>query len=366
MKKYISITFLLFTVVLTAQSFSNGQIYLEVTDAGLTRLGAPDKQNLQVTRVSILVSGNQYQVFDYLNDADSADTTAFTADTADFGQFQVTSIFDNSFSFAPPAYKVQLNSFGWQNAAYAVSHYNISNIDSVTYDAKAGFEILPFIDNDFGNEFVEFYETGDYIRIRKDTSSTLVGIRILSSPVTSFYVEDWVSGYNRSDSALYNNLFYEGIVDTFFAADSGSILFPSIAPQEISPGEEMDVYIAMAVGLTESQLDSNMTLAFEEYNKLITTVDKKEELPNRITLYQNYPNPFNPTTTIKFTLAKKQFVKLKVYNSIGQLVKELVNKELPGGVHEIVFNASGFASGVYFYRMQVDDFLSTRKMIILK
>lgn len=366
MKKYISIIFLLFSVVVTAQSFSNGQIYLEVTDAGATLFGSPDQQNLQITRVSLLVSGDQYEVFDYLNDADSADTTAFTADTADFGQYQVTSIFDNSFYFDPPAYKVRLNSYGWQNAAYAVSHYNITNIDSVTYNAKAGFEILPFIDNDYGNEFVEYYEPGEYIRIRKDTASTFVGIRILSSPMASFYAEDWVSGYNRPDSALYNNLFYEGIVDTFFAADSGSVLFPSIAPQEISPGEEIDVYFAMAVGLTESQLDSNMSLAFERYNNLITTVDKKEELPNRITLYQNYPNPFNPTTTIKFTLPKKQFVEMKIYNSIGQLVKELVNKELPGGVHEIVFNANGLASGVYFYRMQVDDFFSTKKMIILK
>lgn len=366
MKKYISIIFLLFSVVLTAQSFSNGQIYVEVTDAGSTLLGAPNKQTLQVTRISILVSGDQYKVFDYLNDADRADTSAYSLTVPRFGNFNLFSSFDNSYSFAPPAYKVQLNSYGWLNAAYAVSHYNITNTDSLTYNAKVGFEILPFIDNVYGNEFVEYYEPGDYIRIRKDTTSTLVGIKILSSPMTSFYAEDWFSGYNRSDSALYDNLFYEGIVDTFFAADSGSVLFPSIAPEEILPGNQTDVYIALAIGMTDSQLDSNMALAVDKYNQIITTDNKDDKLPNKITLYQNYPNPFNPSTTIKFTITKKQLVEIKIYNSIGQLVKELVNKEFPEGVHKIIFDASGFASGVYFYRMKTDDFLYTKKMIILK
>jgi hypothetical protein len=118
--------------------------------------------------------------------------------------------------------------------------------------------------------------------------------------------------------------------------------------------------------MTDSQLDSNMALAVDKYNQIITTDNNDDKLPNKITLYQNYPNPFNPSTTIKFTITKKQLVEIKIYNSIGQLVKELVNKEFPEGVHKIIFDASGFASGVYFYRMKTDDFLYTKKMIILK
>lgn len=366
MKKYISIIFLLFSVVLTAQSFSNGQIYVEVTDAGSTLLGAPNKQTLQVTRISILVSGDQYKVFDYLNDADRADTSAYSLTVPRFGNFNLFSSFDNSYSFAPPAYKVQLNSYGWLNAAYAVSHYNITNTDSLTYNAKVGFEILPFIDNVYGNEFVEYYEPGDYIRIRKDTTSTLVGIKILSSPMTSFYAEDWFSGYNRSDSALYDNLFYEGIVDTFFAADSGSVLFPSIAPEEILPGNQTDVYIALAIGMTDSQLDSNMALAVDKYNQIITTDNKDDKLPNKITLYQNYPNPFNPGTVISYRLMVNSFVSIKVFDVLGNEVAALVNEEKPAGIYQVGFNANILSSGVFFYTINAGNNSQTRKMIYQK
>lgn len=360
------LVFLFIIISVNAQSFSSGQVYLEVTNAGSTLFGSPDSQNLQVTRISLLVSGNENQVFDYLNDADAADTTAITVDTADFGDYQVRTIFDNSFSFAPPAYKVVLNTYGWSNAAYTVSHYHITNIDSNVYDAKVGFEVLPFIDNTFGNEFVEYYDEGGYIRMNKDTASTFVGIKILSSPINSLYVEDWVSGYNKSDTSLYQNIFYGSIIDTFNAADSGSVLFPSIQQQTIVPGEATDVYIALATGLTQSQLDSNINAATNKYNNIITTGIEDSELPLQFSLEQNYPNPFNPTTNIRFAVPQREYVELNVYNILGQLVEKIIDKQLNAGSHEVVFNAKNIASGVYFYTLNVGEFVATKKMMILK
>jgi hypothetical protein len=89
-------------------------------------------------------------------------------------------------------------------------------------------------------------------------------------------------------------------------------------------------------------------------------------LPDRVSLEQNYPNPFNPTTQIRFAIDRSGFVQLRVFDVLGRRVANLVNQELPAGTHEVEFDASDFAGGVYFYRLEVDDFGQTRKMLLLK
>ncbi len=83
-------------------------------------------------------------------------------------------------------------------------------------------------------------------------------------------------------------------------------------------------------------------------------------------LYQNYPNPFNTTTKIKFGIPENTRVKIEVFNILGERVEEIVNKDLEVGYHEIRFNANGFASGVYFYRIETSKFNDVKKMVILK
>ena len=96
-------------------------------------------------------------------------------------------------------------------------------------------------------------------------------------------------------------------------------------------------------------------------------VDKvTDEIPQSFTLYQNYPNPFNPTTTIKFALHVNSKVKINVYNTIGQLVETLVDKEMESGYHEVNFDASRLASGVYLYQLQAQDYVSVKKMLMIK
>jgi hypothetical protein len=83
-------------------------------------------------------------------------------------------------------------------------------------------------------------------------------------------------------------------------------------------------------------------------------------------LMQNYPNPFNPSTTIRYDLPKETYVTLKIYDILGHLVAELVNEKHDAGAYEIVWNANGVASGVYFYRISAGDFTSVRKLILMK
>ena len=95
-------------------------------------------------------------------------------------------------------------------------------------------------------------------------------------------------------------------------------------------------------------------------------VSEDNELsPSEFTI-ENYPNPFNPKTQIRFSLPEAVHVKIQVYNSIGQLVKTLVNTNMEAGNHEIEFNAKGMASGVYMYRFEAGEFRDVKKMLLIK
>jgi hypothetical protein len=89
-------------------------------------------------------------------------------------------------------------------------------------------------------------------------------------------------------------------------------------------------------------------------------------LPKTYALNQNYPNPFNPTTEISFDLPKSSHVELNVFNVLGQNVKTLVDQNMAAGSHTLTWDASGVASGVYFYRIKAEDFTATKKMMVLK
>jgi len=100
-------------------------------------------------------------------------------------------------------------------------------------------------------------------------------------------------------------------------------------------------------------------------------VDVKESelesrFPTKFVLYQNYPNPFNPSTFIKYSVPENGFVKLAVYNLIGEEVNVLVSGQVDTGFYEIEFDARNLPSGIYFYRLQVGDYTNTKKMILLK
>jgi plastocyanin len=90
------------------------------------------------------------------------------------------------------------------------------------------------------------------------------------------------------------------------------------------------------------------------------------EVVNTYNLYQNYPNPFNPSTIIKFSLPKSNFVTLKVYDMSGKEVKTLVNNQMSQGSYEYTLNASDLSSGIYFYKINAGDFSELKRMVMIK
>ncbi len=91
-----------------------------------------------------------------------------------------------------------------------------------------------------------------------------------------------------------------------------------------------------------------------------------KSVPHRVQLFQNYPNPFNPSTTIRFELPHAARVRLEIVDIAGRRVAALVNERREAGMYTVRWNARDFASGIYFYRLQTNGFVETRKMLLIE
>ena len=90
------------------------------------------------------------------------------------------------------------------------------------------------------------------------------------------------------------------------------------------------------------------------------------DMPTVFNLYNNYPNPFNPTTTIKYDVPKNSFVKITIFDILGKLVGTPVDEQKSAGRYEFNWNASNYASGTYFYKMETDAYTNIKKMVLIK
>ena len=101
-------------------------------------------------------------------------------------------------------------------------------------------------------------------------------------------------------------------------------------------------------------------------DELQSKISSRGIVPIEFSLSQNYPNPFNPETEIEYTLPEASYVKLTVYNILGQIVEVLVNSEMQAGYHALQWSGKDVSSGVYFYRLTTDKCTDTKCMILIK
>ncbi len=99
---------------------------------------------------------------------------------------------------------------------------------------------------------------------------------------------------------------------------------------------------------------------------VLGTDDAPESSPHSFTLSQNYPNPFNPSTRIKYSLGKRSFVTLKIYDALGREIKTLVRSEQTAGEYEVNYRPENLSSGVYFYTLRAGNFQTTKKLLLLR
>ncbi len=123
------------------------------------------------------------------------------------------------------------------------------------------------------------------------------------------------------------------------------------------------VYAEQNIAVNNSNLNNINFFLQPTFIKIISSTDNT---PKSYKLNQNYPNPFNPVTNIRFDIPKSSFVKLIVYNVTGKQTGVLINEIKSAGSYEVDFNAGSLSSGIYFYRLETDEFIDTKKMIVIK
>ena len=141
---------------------------------------------------------------------------------------------------------------------------------------------------------------------------------------------------------------------------------------EMYPTERIDLSFSTTINSgnrayilkTVGRYETDTTFLAKQNN--LAKLNEQPIIPTENKLYQNYPNPFNPSTIIKYSLKDDGKVSLKIFNSLGEEVRTLVNEIKPAGNYEVEFNASNLPSGVYIYSIQSGDFVSSKKMILLK
>lgn len=169
-----------------------------------------------------------------------------------------------------------------------------------------------------------------------------------------------------TDSLRYERFVSDDGGVTKFFLDEDFLIVDSPAFQAFSALGVGDV-ISDLTGICEWNYGDYVLLPRDAADMgFIVSVDDDLSLPQKYTLSQNYPNPFNPTTTIAYSLARQVSHTLKIYNLRGALVATLVNDVCPAGSYRVTWNARNFASGMYFLRLDAEDFHQTKKLILLK
>jgi endo-1,4-beta-xylanase len=183
------------------------------------------------------------------------------------------------------------------------------------------------------------------------------------------------SGIAKKDSVNISNHGTDTLKVTSILSTNASFTF-SPATFIIAPSDSAYLFITFTtkdtssvsgyIILTNNAASSPDSISVKGKINNTVSVNDKNEIPRQYALLQNYPNPFNPSTMINFELPKSGVISLKVYNILGVEVSTLINRNMNAGYHQIYFNASKLASGVYFYRLTAGDFVSVKKLMLLK
>ena len=168
------------------------------------------------------------------------------------------------------------------------------------------------------------------------------------------YVSHYESGIHVLDISDPENIFENASFDTYLQSDNEAFngawgVYPYT--------QNGTVFVSNIEGrLDVFEFDSSAVITAIDYSPLL-----KQPL-----LVNNYPNPFNPTTTIEFYLPQSAEVKLSVYNLSGQLIQTLLDEHLSSGTYSPIWSGANVASGLYFYRLQTNNAVTTGKMVLVK
>ncbi|MHC1736424.1 MAG: T9SS type A sorting domain-containing protein [Ignavibacteriaceae bacterium] len=361
MKKIVVLVLLFINIIHSQNYFETGNIGVRSDNFGGISVYSPLMLTRQIDRISILVTRDSLNVFDYMGDAATV-TLPHTVSPPEYGDYQISLSIDNSYSGNPPSVRVDISAFGWQHSSYILVRFKITSRESESFNSYLGLEVLPIINNSFGFERVSLDHPNSIISIFK---KKYVGMRFLSDRIYSNEILEWTPGYSK-DKDFYKWMSSHQFKTEYTAGKDGSVIVTSIENGTLQPNMSDSLWIAIATADTLLDLYKSIDSASQRIPHIVTKAPESEIAVNEYNLMQNYPNPFNPVTRINFQIKEATRVSLIVYDILGREVAELVNGEYSRGNYSIDFNGTSVANGVYIYRLIAGEFVMSKKMILIK
>jgi len=274
----------------------------------------------------------------------------------------------------PMNIEISQNTYAWRDSVnddYVIILFVIRNLNPVELN---NFHFGMFFDWDIDDEHYDtniiqynsernmgfVYDTGD-------GPETNVGVVSLSDEEMNFkaiYYDDLGEfTYEKKWESISGGITDEeaGPADVLFVIANGPISIPAYSIHRLA--------FAMVAADDSLSLFDNADSAWAMWNRLIilhSEQDRPHQLPLSYDLSQNYPNPFNPTTAISYRLSAVSEVELSVYNVLGEKVTTLVSESQRAGTYSVEWDASGLASGIYYYELRTENFRDVKKMILIK
>ena len=360
------------------------------------------------------------------------DDVGYSIAVDDSGNVYVTGYFEDTVDFDPGADTTNLTSTGFDDVFFAkynssgalawVKNVGGSNTSDVGYSIAVDgsgnvyvtglFQGTVDFDPGAGTTNLTSAGDGDVFFAKYNSSGALVwaknvggsnndvGYSIAVDGSSNVYVTGYFQGTADFDpNAGTTNLTSAGSADVFFAKynSSGALVWAkNVGGTNYDVGYSIavngsgNVYLtgnfegtadfdpdAGTTNLTSAGYDDLFFAKYDENGSLIITgIENEAGIPISYSLSQNYPNPFNPSTEIKFSIPQDSHIKLELFNTLGEKVATLINKEMSAGFHNYQLSISNYQlpSGIYFYRLQSENhsagsgqgFVDTKKMILLK
>ena len=240
--------------------------------------------------------------------------------------------------------------------SYNVHAKAFGDRDSYERRVNASISLKSYLDNYRNDDNVIFL--GDYNDMLLKSS-----YEEAQSPYDNFVSDN---RYFTNTLSLEERGFNSFLVGQFRSMIDHITVTKELIEDHISGAERVE-NISYIDSFTSTTSDHAPVWTRFDFSRNLVRIDTNStERPTNIELSQNYPNPFNPATVIEYTLPVNSAVELSVFNMLGQRVAILVNEQMQAGKHEVVFDASGLSSGVYFYRLNAGNTQLTRKMTLIK
>jgi hypothetical protein len=292
----------------------------------------------------------------------------------------------------PLSLSVTQQQYGLRNAGFAVIVFTISLAENAPSLSNVYLGLFADIDATNDNALTSTDDnlgfaakgTAPFIFDSKTEGdeSPLLGAKILGTnkPIVSWWPAE---SQPKSDAEQYSHLKGEAATKAPTKSDDYQFLL-SYGPIDLQPGESVQFPVAVAQASQLSDFENSLNDAEEFYAEELDGTGLKKTsaasflqaeisgaIPDQFSLDQNFPNPFNPDTRIRFALPEAAHVQIRIYNTLGQRVKTLVDAAYRAGLFEVSWDSKDDSgqpvpSGVYYYQIKAGDFQAQRKLLLLK